>query len=189
MSGLHYSIRPDKSYFLTTTVVDWIDVFTRKNHQDVLLNSLRYCQKEMGLNIYAWCLMPSHLHFVVNAENFKPLDAIIRDFKKYTSKQIIFNIQNDDESRREWMLELFKKAGKNSNKIKNFKFWQDGNHAIELYSEAVTWQKITYIHNNPVEAGLVEYPWDYKLSSARNYQGMNSLLDVHCLVPPVWTVQ
>ena len=86
------------------------------------------------------------------------------------------------------MLELFAKAGRNNNKIKNYQFWQEGNHAIEVYSEDVTWQKINYIHNNPVEAGFVEHPWDYLLSSARNYAGLSSLLDVHCLAPPLRTV-
>ena len=143
----------------------------------------------MGLNIYAWCLMPSHLHLVANSDSNKQLDAIMRDFKKFTSKAIVFQALNETESRRKWMIERFENAGRGNRKIKKCKFWQDGNHAIELYSEAVTWQKIRYIHNNPVVAGFVEKPWDYMLSSARNYEGFSSLLDVHCLAPPVWTVR
>ena len=67
--GLHYSIRKDKPYFLTMTVVEWIDLFTRKNHKELIVESLDYCQKNKGLHIYGWCLMPSHLHLIGTTDN------------------------------------------------------------------------------------------------------------------------
>ena len=181
MGGLHYSIRGDKSYFLTMTVVDWIDVFTRKNHKLTIVESLEYCQKHKGLNIYAWCLMPSHLHLLINTEIGFDLADVIRDFKKFTSKKIVEAIICEPESRREWMLNRFDYAGKYNNKIKNYKFWQDGNHAIEVYSPKVTWEKIDYIHQNPVEEMLVALPEDYWFSSARNYADLSSVLHVDCI--------
>jgi REP element-mobilizing transposase RayT len=188
MRGLHYSIRPEKSYFMTMTVVDWIDVFTRLNHKTLMINSLKYCQENMGLNIFAWCLMPSHLHLIANTSSAFELSDVIRDFKKYTSKKLVKQIEIEPESRREWMLERFKIAGKENNKIKGHKFWQDGNHAIEVYSESVTWQKINYIHQNPVVEQIVYKEEDYLYSSARNYYNLPSLLEVHCITPPVLTV-
>ena len=107
MNGLHYSIRPDKSYFMTLTVVDWIDVFTRLNHKMLLIDSLKYCQHEKGLNIFAWCLMPSHLHLIANTTVKFELADVIRDFKKFTSKKLIHQIKQEPESRREWMLNRF----------------------------------------------------------------------------------
>ena len=101
---------PDVAYFLTITTVGWIDVFTRLRQKYVLLQSLMHCQKKKGLEIYAYCLMSSHLHLLCKAEEGSVLSAIIRDFKKYTSKKIIQNIKEFPESRREWMLEHFKKA-------------------------------------------------------------------------------
>ena len=188
MSGIHYSIRPDKSYFMTMTVVDWIDVFTRLNHKMLIIDSLKYCQKEKGLNIFAWCLMPSHLHLIANTKVNYALADVIRDFKKFTSKKITEQILIKPESRREWMLERFRNAGKENNKIKEFKFWQDGNHSIEVYSEKVTWQKIKYIHQNPVVERIVYKEEDYLFSSARNYYNLPSMLDIDFITPRVITV-
>ena len=188
MNGNHYSIRPDKSYFMTLTVIDWIDVFTHINHKMLLIDSLKYCQREKGLNIFAWCLMPSHLHIIANTSIKFELADVIRDIKKFTSKKIIKQIQDEPESRRDWMLNRFEYAGKYNKKIKNFKFWKDGNHAIEVYSEKVTWQKINYIHQNPVIEKIVYKEEDYLFSSARNYYNLPSILDVDCITPPVLTV-
>ena len=85
------------------------------------------------------------------------------------------------------MLNRFEFAGKNNNKIKNYKFWQDGNHAIEVYSEKVTWQKISYIHQNPVVDKIVFREEDYLFSSARNYYALPAVLDVDCITPPMLT--
>jgi putative transposase len=167
-----------KAYFLTLTVVGWIDVFTRKNHKLTILDSLRYCQKEKGLEIYGYCLMPSHLHLLARAGGDNSLSDILRDFKKYTSKAIIKQIISEPESRKEWMLDYFRNAGENLKGIKNYKFWQDGNHAEEVSSNKFFDEKLSYIHNNPVEELIVENPEDYFFSSARNYAGLNNNLEI-----------
>ena len=95
-----------------------------------------------------------------------------------TSKKILFQIQNEPESRREWMLKLFEDEAEKSIKHKNYKFWQVGNHAIEIYSPKFTWEKINYIHNNPVKAVFVDKGYQWKYSSASNYQEMESVLEV-----------
>lgn len=99
-----------KAYFLTITTIGWIDVFTRLSQRYLIINSLRYCQKEKGLEVYAYCIMPSHIHLLCRADDQSPLSDVIRDFKKYTSRKIIENILNEKESRREWMLKLFSEA-------------------------------------------------------------------------------
>ena len=106
-------------YFITTTVVGWIDAFTRKELAEVIIESLRYCQSEKGLIIYAWCLMPSHLHMIVSAKETYKLSDIIRDFKKFTSKKIIKTIQEINESR-EWLLDKFSFAARINMKNKEF---------------------------------------------------------------------
>ena len=167
-----------KAYFLTLTVVGWIDVFTRKNHKMTIINSLQYCQKEKGLVLYGYCLMPSHLHLIARAESNNTLSDILRDFKKFTSKAIIKQILNEPESRRDWMMEYFRKAGENLKGITNYKFWQDGNHAEEISSNSFFDEKLDYIHNNAVEELFVENPEDYFFSSARNYAGLNNYLEI-----------
>jgi putative transposase len=86
--------------------------------------------------------------------------------------------ENTQESRREWLLNSFKKAGAaNSNNTKN-QFWQQHNHPIELWSPAVIQQKMDYTHDNPVEAGFVENDYEYLYSSARDYCGIKGLVKV-----------
>jgi hypothetical protein len=102
----------------------------------------------------------------------------MRDFKKHTSKQITAAILSENESRKEWMMNRFEYAGKNDNKIKYYKFWQDGNEAKPINNFEFLKQKIDYIHNNPVKAEIVEYPEQYKFSSAIDYAGGKGLLNI-----------
>lgn len=162
-------------YFITTTVVEWIDVFTRRQLADVIVESLKYCQKEKGLVIYAWCLMPNHLHMIVSAEKGVGLSDIMRDFKKFTSKKVILTIQRINESR-DWMMDKFEFAARIDFKGKTYKFWQDGFHPIRLEDESLIKQKLKYIHQNPVKAGLVIEASYYNYSSAINYEGGFGLL-------------
>ncbi len=126
--------------------------------------------------VYAWCLMSNHLHLIASAQEGYQLSGIIRDFKKYTAKKIIHNILKEPESRRTWMIKRFEYAAKYLKRIKQYKFWQDGSHAIELSNNRLLEQKLNYIHNNPVKALIVEEPEHYWFSSARNYAGMKGLL-------------
>jgi REP element-mobilizing transposase RayT len=167
-----------KAYFLTLTIVGWIDVFTRKNHKMVIIDSLRYCQKEKGLVLFGYCLMASHLHLIARAESNRALSSILRDFKKFTSKAIVRQILSEPESRRDWMLEYFRKAGENLKGITNYKVWQSGNHAEVVSSNNFFDEKLEYLHNNPVEELIVKNPEDYFFSSARNYAGLDNYLDI-----------
>ncbi len=160
------------------TAVGWVDVFTRKNHKMCVVDSLKYCQKHKGLELYAWCLMPSHLHAIVGASEGYVLSDILRDFKKHTSKQIIKQIQEEPESRREWILPLLQKYCAHLKRNQQFKLWQDGNHAEVIFSNKFFDQKLDYIHQNPVEDMIVSVPEDYLFSSARNYTELPYLIDI-----------
>lgn len=170
-------------HFVTFTVVEWIDVFTRKEYRDIVLDSIRYCQAEKGLVLYSWCLMSNHIHLVIAAKNSDTSD-ILRDFKKYSSKKILQTIiNNPQESRKDWMLALFRKAGEANSRNSNYQFWQQDNQPKECYSEYFINQKLEYIHNNPVEAGIVERAEDYLYSSARDYYNTGKgLLEVELLI-------
>jgi REP element-mobilizing transposase RayT len=186
-TGFKYTIqKKDATYFLTMTVVDWVDVFTREIYCKTIINTLDYCIKYKGLNVYAFCIMSNHIHLVVNCNSPFELSDVIRDFKKFTAREILHQIHESKESRRDWILDRFRKAAEVHSKTKNFKFWQDGNRVIELYSAVFTWIRINYIHKNPVKAGLVRNMADWKYSSASNYVREESVLDkVICLAPPV----
>lgn len=167
------------------TVTGWVDLFTRQNHRDAIIESLRYCINYKGLNVFAYCLMSNHLHLIVNTDEAYELSDTIRDFKKFTAKRILKQIQEEPESRREWMLNLFGYAGKQSKGHTTYKFWQAGSHAIEVCSPEFTWDKVNYIHNNPVVEGWVRSPEDWKYSSAGSYAGEDDqlLIEVICLAP------
>ena len=108
MSDKYKMRENEKAYFVTLTVVDWLDVFTRKNHKLKLVESLIFCQKHKGLEIYGWCLMSSHLHMIARAIGKQILPDILRDLKKYTAKAIIQQIEDEPESKKEWLLARFK---------------------------------------------------------------------------------
>ena len=167
-----------KAYFLTMTVVGWIDVFIRNNLKMTVVNSLKYCQKEKGLEIFGYCLMSSHLHLIARADSNHLLSDIIRDFKKFTSKSVIAQIQTEPESRRDWMLEYFRSEGENDSGELHYKFWQEGNHPEEINTNNFFYEKLEYIHDNPVRELIVERPEDYLFSSARNYAGLNNYLEI-----------
>lgn len=155
-----------------------------KTTKKAIVESLRYCIKNKDLNVYAYCLMTNHLHLIVNCNEPFQLQRVIRDFKRHTLKQVLFQIVNEPESRRDWMLKLFENNGKKSKANQKIKFWQSGNHAIELYSETFVWQKINYIHQNPVDENFVSKPEEWKYSSASNYiNGGGVLEEVFCLPP------
>jgi putative transposase len=167
--------------FLTLTIVGWIDVFTRRIYRDMIIESLAYCQANKGLKIYGYVIMSNHLHLIVSVEDGE-LSDVIRDFKKYSSKQILTMLQNPKESRRSWMEHLFKYYGNLNPKNKTYQVWQQDNHPIYLYSAEVIHQKLSYIHDNPVRAGWVTSPEQYLYSSASNYFLHRGLLTVDLLL-------
>ena len=157
------------AYFISFATVYWIDVFTRDVYFSIITSSLDYCRKNKGMEIYGYCIMPSHIHLIFRSAEADP-SGLIRDFKGFTSRKMLKTIeQNAQESRREWLMWMFEKAGKKNSNVKNQQFWQQNNKPIELWSLKVFEQKLNYIHNNPVISGFVTDPVDWKYSSARNY--------------------
>ena len=180
-----YIIRDqERPHFITCTVVDWIDIFTRKVYRDIVISSLDYCIREKGMVLFGYVIMSNHIHLIVQSKDGK-LSDLIRDFKKFTSKNIVEAIQAEPESRREWMLDLFQKATESHSRNKNYQFWQHGNHAEEIYTLPFMWDKLNYIHLNPIRAGLVEKAQHYIYSSASNYLTGKGLLQVELADNPI----
>ena len=124
-------------------------------------------------------LESNHVHLVIERRTVA-LEDVMRDLKKHTSKTILKAIEeNPQESRKEWMLWMFGRAGaKNGNNTK-YQFWQQHNQPIELTVEAFAIDaSIDYIHNNPVKAGFVDRPEHYPYSSACDFAGEKGLVDI-----------
>ncbi len=93
---------PEGVYFVSSAVVEWIDVFTRNEYKDIVIENLQYNQKEKGMEIYAWCLMSNHILLVFKSVKGIRPEILLGDFKRYTSKLLVGAIKkNPKESRRE----------------------------------------------------------------------------------------
>jgi REP element-mobilizing transposase RayT len=172
MSRKYKFYNPEGIYFVSFAVQSWVDVFIRNEYKDIVINSLAYCQKSKGLEIFAWCIMTNHLHLIIRAEKGFVLQDILRDFKKFTSKAVVKAIKDNlRESRREWLLEQLCTS-------EGYSLWRGDNKPIELWSNEVITQKLNYIHQNPVEEGIVFRPEEYRYSSAYDYAGGTGLLDI-----------
>jgi len=161
-------------YFITSTVVDWIDVFTRDIYRDILLDSFRFCQKNQNLQLHAWVLMPNHFHLICSFINNADPGLGIRNIKSFTAMKIIDAIiKNPHESRKEWMLDLFEKNGQRMKSNFRFQFWQHENQPTLLDTKEKYNQRLVYLHENPERAGFVKQPQDWKYSSAIDYYTEN----------------
>ncbi len=170
----------DAAYFVTFQVVNWIDIFSRQIYREIVISGLRYCMLNKGLAVYAYVIMSNHLHLLIRGVNGN-LSGIIRDLKSYTSKQMIEAIKDFPESRREWMLMCFAYAAGGTARNKYYQVWTHENHAMLVYSPGFCNEKLTYIHMNPVRAGIVQKPEEYIYSSAKNYAGLDGILDVNVI--------
>ncbi|RNL55371.1 REP-associated tyrosine transposase [Pedobacter jejuensis] len=168
-------------YFVSFATVYWIDVFVRPLYNDVLVESLNYSITNLGLELYCWCIMPSHVHLIFKAKDNNP-DKVLGRIKEHTSKTLVKAIkENSQESRKEWMLWMFERAGLKSSNVKGNQFWQHNNKPIELWSTEVIEQKADYLHDNPVVAGFVNEAWHWKYSSAVDYSGGKGLIKIEYL--------
>jgi putative transposase len=169
----------EKIYFITFAVMHWVDVFTRREYKDLLVENLQYCQRGKGLEIYAWCLMSNHIHLALGTQGHNKLPDFIRDLKKDSSVALVRAIAaNGQESRKEWMLDIFKKAAESNSKHQQYQFWQNQYHPVELTDSKRQERCLAYFHKNPVKAGIVGEAEHYLYSSALDYAGGKGLLAV-----------
>jgi putative transposase len=132
MSRKYKFRNPEGMYFISTATVYWLDVFTRRIYKDIIIDSLIYCIREKGLTVYAYIIMSNHIHLIIGKRKEEiSFSGIVRDFKKYTSTNLINAIkENPQESRKEWMLWMMQRAGKKNGNNTNYQFWQQDNHPI-----------------------------------------------------------
>ena len=184
MSAKYKFKDPDKLYFVSFAAVYWIDLFIRNEYKDILLDSWKYCLANKEMELYAWCIMTSHVHMIIASQGDK-LEDIMRDMKRHTSGTLKKAIQQRPaESRREWMLWLMQRAGKKNSNNSDFQLWRQDNHPLELTTPEIAHQKLDYLHYNPVEAGFVEKPEDYLYSSAIDYySNRKGLIEIRRIDP------
>lgn len=170
-----FNLTEESIFFVTTTVVGFTRVFTKDTYCDLLIRNILHYQKKYHFIILAYVIMPSHFHWIIIVDRqYGTISDIMRDIKKYSAWDIMEEIEKNDEN----LMNIFKNASKGFQNQKR-KFWIQRFDDEVIRNEKMFWTKLYYIHNNPVEAGLVRRPEDYKYSSARNYvSGDNSVMFV-----------
>ncbi len=189
MSEKYKTADKEKAYFVTFTIVEWQKVLQEDSYKLIIINAIKFYQQNRGLLIYAYCIMPNHVHLIAQSNGTESLSEVLRDLKKFTSREIVkkLNVENNTFAKK--TMSVFRKEGERLKRIKKYKVWQDGNRPIVLFSNKFIWQKLNYIHNNAVEAGIVIKPEDYMYSSARNYADLNNLFDVELISRELITIK
>ncbi|WP_009035676.1 hypothetical protein [Indibacter alkaliphilus] len=123
--------------------------------------------------------MTNHLHLLARAIEPFRLSDILRDFKSHVARKVLESLEKESiESRAEWMLNHLKYKENISPKVKDYRFWKNGFHPVEISSASFFEQKLIYIHQNPVRAMIVEEDHHYLFSSARDYTGIKGLVNI-----------
>lgn len=162
-------------HFVSSTIVQWIPIFTYERYFQILTESLKYSQNNKDLDIFAYVIMDNHFHLICDAPE---LSSVMKEFKSFTGKRIIELLEEDGKA---WVLNQFSfwKKGHKSNS--NYQVWQEGFHPILIQTDKMLHEKIEYIHNNPVKRGLVASPEHWKYSSASNYLSHDGELNVELI--------
>ena len=179
-AGAHSIRNQSATHVLTFSIMGWIDIFSHQKYRDLVLESFTFCRKKKNLLIGAYVIMTNHIHVIWTAPD-KNLSDIIRDFKTFTSKAITSAVQEETESRRNWLLYMFRYYANGTNANDYFKVWSGRNCPEALYAEQLMRQKLDYIHQNPVRAGIVTEPEHYLYSSAADYCGKKGLIEIDVL--------
>ena len=168
----------DKLYFISFATVHWIDVFVREEYMNIMIDSFKFCQEKKGLEIYGWCIMPSHIHMIIGSSKNK-MEDIVRDMKSHTSTTLRKAISNNvQESRKEWIIWMMERAGKKNGNNNDWQFWQQHNQPLVIKDQEMFDKVLDYTHLNPVMSGFVSKPEDWKYSSAKDFCGIKGLIEL-----------
>ena len=151
-------------HLITCSIVRWFPVFTSGEYFRIIVDSLQYLRANRGLAVHAYVIMPTHLHAVVTALK-DDLSAIMRDFKKFTSRLIYEQSESSGNALMSWVFRTSVPKGEAS----RFSVWQDEFHPKVIMSEKTFLQKLECVHQNPGRNGLVLEPENYFYSSAAAY--------------------
>jgi REP element-mobilizing transposase RayT len=170
----------DACYFLTLNVVDLIDVFTRPAYKQVVADALNHFVEVGQITIYAWCLMSHHLHLLIKTPEGSGPAFFERDFKKYTTPEIIKAIEMEMDLRKDWMVQRFEDYAKSLKRIEKLHLWQNCSSPlhIDCTQPDLLTARIEHIHENPVRERIIDLPEAYLYSSARDYAGGKGLVKV-----------
>jgi len=151
-------------YFVTSTTIEWVSVFTKDNYYNVLVDAIKFYQSKKRLEIFAYVILPNHFHLIVKSNELMQSMKLI---KMYSAKEIIKLLTKEKKN---YLLKIFQINKKSYKTKSNYQVWQEGYKPKEIFGYKMLKQKIEYIHLNPVKKGLVTEPSDWGYSSAGFYE-------------------
>jgi putative transposase len=162
---------PEAPHFITSTIVEWLPIFTTSACCDIVVRSLVYCRERKSLRIYGWVILDNHFHAIVAGPE---LARTIADLKKFTAREILVQLKRE---RRDWLLNQLRYFCATYKRASEHQVWQEGVHPQSIISDEMMLQKLEYLHNNPVKRGLVASPEHWRYSSAHAWlQGTFAVL-------------
>ena len=173
MGRSRYKIyEPTAPYFVTCTILHWIPIFTRVHTTNIIFESLKYLQTTDNLQIYAYVILENHLHLIASSDD---IGKSMARFKSFTAIEILKYLQKESAKTILDQLAFYKKAHK---KTATYQLWQEGIAPKLIQSDKMMCERINYIHNNPIKRGYVDEAKHWRYSSARNYEGMDGLIEI-----------
>jgi putative transposase len=157
-------IEPGEIYFWTATINNWQRLLQTDKYKQVIIDSLAYLSSRGKIDVFAFVVMPNHIHLIwrINENNGK--ETAQGSFLKVTAHAFKKMLVNEGGN----VLEDYAVETHN----KKYEFWKRDSLAVALYTREVAYQKMDYLHYNPVAEHwqLVKDPCDYKYSTARFYE-------------------
>jgi len=164
VSGRRYDLT-----FFTATILEWKHLFSNDMFKQIILDSLRFTVKENRAYINAFVIMDNHIHLLWQIIYPNDREKVQQSFMKFTAQMIIKELRNNDP---ELLKQFYVGAADRKHQI-----WERNPLSVGVWTEEVLKQKLDYIHNNTVKAGICTYPEDYRFSSAALYYGKPSEWD------------
>ncbi len=173
MGRSRYKIyEPTHPHFVTCTILHWLPIFTRQESVQIVIDCLKYLQKHHNLKLYAYVILENHLHMVVQSDD---LVKTMKSFKQYTAKELLILLKKENAKTILEQLKFYKKVHR---KATNYQVWEEGYQPKLILNDKMMINKINYIHENPVKRGYVDEPKHWRYSSARDYEGIEGLIEI-----------
>jgi putative transposase len=163
MRSRYKIVVPGNTCFITSSIVNWINIFTSEKYIKILTEAIKYNQQNKDLEVFAYVIMKNHFHLLCRS---KKLKNIISSIKSYSAKGLIQQLKDDKRVR---ILKIFEDNKLPFKTDRQYQIWQEGFHPEEIVGDKMYYQKLEYIHSNPVRTEYVDDVSKWRYSSARDY--------------------
>ncbi|MBC7947472.1 MAG: hypothetical protein H7Y42_06305 [Chitinophagaceae bacterium] len=166
--------------YLTFATVDCVDIFIRPVHKQIIVHSLNHFIEHKGLSVFSWCLMTNTLHLLTQVRDSFVLNELEKEFKCFTTKKILEAIDTESSVRRGWLLDRLKKPKHSWNRTVDYQVWQESKSPglVDLNDTNTLVDIFETIHSLPVRDRIVDTDCEFLYSSARDYAGMQGLVEI-----------